>query len=534
MTNSDPESSEDHTRQAGIRRSAAIISAGNVASRILGLIREQVIAFLFGAGPLVDAFVVASQVPTLIYDLLIGGLLSSALVPVFSDYTNPEQRRELWRLASTVLNIVAGVMAVFVLVIEIGAPWVALAMGAGFSPETLAAATKMIRIMVPALIFFGLSGAVTGLLYTLQRFRYPALGAATFNTTVIVIGVILSKPLGIYSLAVGVLVGAGMQLIIQLPDLPRAHLQFKVDFAHPGLKRIGQLYLPILLGLVVSNIGVVIDRNLASRTGAGSIAWMRYATTLIQAPLGLISVAVSIAALPSLSRLHTAGDLSGFRDTLTRSLRLILVLIIPATFGLFVLAKPTIQLIFEHGQFTQSDTLQTTRALRLYLLGLPGAAIDWPLIFAFYARKDTLTPALVGIVVVIIYLVVAPTLAFVAGMGFLGLVAANSVQLTSHALIMIFLIHRHINMMRNSGLGTTLVKSTFSALIMATLVWVMHTQVLSVLNPSRVLDQSIGLIIAFIFGLISYIVLALILRVEEIHEVWALLRLKFPSRLDHR
>ncbi|MBS1252667.1 MAG: Lipid II flippase MurJ [Anaerolineales bacterium] len=516
----------------GIARSAAIVSAGNLASRALGLVREQVIAYLFGAGPLVSAFVVASQVPTLIYDLLIGGLLSSALVPVFSDYAAPERRRELWRLASIVFSLVASVMAIFVLAIEIGAPWVALAMGAGASPDapnTLAATTRMIRVMVPALLFFGLSGASTGLLYTLKRFRFPAFGAAAFNATVITVGTLLAKPFGIYSLAGGILIGAGMQLAIQLPDLPWRRLRFEIDLSHPGLRRIGRLYLPILLGLVVSNIGVIIDRNFAFRTGAGSIAWMRYATTLIQAPLGLVSVAVSLAALPSLSQRHVAGDLAGFRRTLARGLRMILVLIIPATIGLFVLATPVIQLLFEHGEFTAFDTRQTSNALRLYLLGLPGAAIDWPLIFAFYARKDTLTPALVGVAAVLIYLAIAPTLAFVAGMGFLGLVAANSVQLTSHAVIMLILLHRRIDGVRGSRLPETVVKSSTAALAMGGVVWVVADQLPSLIELPGAAGTLTIVGSAAAVGLTVYGLLAALLRLEEIHLVWARLRQKVST-----
>lgn len=510
----------------GIARSAAIISAGNIASRVLGLVRVQVIAYLFGGGRFVDAFVVASQVPTLIYDLLIGGLLSSALVPVFSDYTAPERRPELWRLASIVFSLVASAMAVFVLAIELGAPWVALAMGAGFDPDTLAATTRMIRIVVPALLFFGLSGASTGLLYTLKRFRYPAFGAAVFNATVITVGVLLARPLNIYSLALGVLIGAGVQLAIQLPDLPRAHLRFQIDLSHPGLRRIGRLYLPIVLGLVVSSIGTVIDRNLASRTGAGSIAWMRYATTLIQAPLGLVSVAISLAALPSLSQLHVAGDLDGFRRTLARGLRMILVLIIPATVGLFVLAEPVIRLLFQHGEFAAFDTLQTSQALRRYLLGLPGAAIDWPLIFAFYARKDTLTPALVGVAAVMIYLIVGPTLAFVAGMGFLGLVIANSVQLTSHAAIMLILLHRRIDGVRGSKLAETAIKTGVAASVMGAAVWVSAGRLPSIIGLAGITGQIIIVGTATLVGLATYSLLATLLQVEEVALIWTRLRSK--------
>ncbi|MFQ5343869.1 MAG: murein biosynthesis integral membrane protein MurJ [Anaerolineae bacterium] len=514
-----------------IARSAAIISGGNIASRVLGLVREQVIAYLFGAGPLVSAFVVASQVPTLIYDLLIGGLLSSALVPVFSDYAAPERRSELWRLASIVFSLIASVMAVFVLVIEVGAPWVALAMGGGFDPATLAATTRMIRIVAPALLFFGISGASTGLLYTLKRFRFPAFGAAAFNATVITVGALLARPVGIYSLAIGILAGAGVQLAIQLPDIPKTHLRFQIDLSHPGLRRIGRLYLPIVLGLMVSSIGTIIDRNLASRTGEGSIAWMRYATTLIQAPLGLVSVAISLAALPSLSQLHVAGDLDGFRLTLARGLRMILVLIIPATIGLFVLAQPVIHLLFQHGEFVASDTQRTSDALRLYLLGLPGAAIDWPLIFAFYARKDTLTPALVGVVAVLIYLVVAPTLAFVAGMGFLGLVIANSVQLTSHAAIMLILLHRRIDGVRGSRLGETLVKAGLAGLVMGGAVWVVASRLPSILGLTGITGELLIVGSATLIGLITYGFLATLLRVEEFGLIWTRVRQKLTARV---
>jgi len=503
----------------GLARSAAIISAGNVASRVLGLVRETVIANLFGASPLVSAFVVASQVPTMIYDLLIGGLLSSALVPVFSDYAAPERREELWQLASIVFSLVAVVMAGFALVLELAAPWVAWAMGGGFSPATLAATTRMIRIVVPALLFFGLSGASTGLLYTLKRFTYPAFGAAAFNATVILTALALGRALDVYSLAVGVLLGAAVQLAIQFPDLRRARLRFHLDLSHPGLRRIGQLYLPIVLGLVISNIGVVIDRNLASRTGDQSIAYMRYATTLIQAPLGLVSVAISLAALPSLAQLYAAGDLDGFRQTLARGLRMVLVLMIPATVGLFVLAPQVVGLLFEHGVFHGSDTVPTARALRLYLLGLPGAAIDWPLIFAFYARKDTLTPALVGVAAVLIYLLTGPPLAFFLGMGFLGLVLANSIQLTSHAVIMLVLLHRRMDGLRGGRLGITAGKATLAAAVMGGAVWGTARWLATQVPPGTLAGEVIVVGGGLAIGVAVYGVLGLALGVEELRLV---------------
>lgn len=513
--------------EPGLARSAAIVSAGNLASRVLGLARIQVIAYLFGTGPLVDAFFVASQVPTLIYDLIIGGLLSSALVPVFSDYADPERRPELWRLASVIFSLIASVMAVFVVLVELGAPLIALVMGGlgqGFDTATLYATTRMIRIMAPALVFFGLSGASTGLLYTLKRFRYPAFAAAVFNATIITAGLLLARTLGIYSLAVGVLAGAGLQAAMQLPDLPRRHLHFRIDFSHPDVRRIGRLYLPILLGLVVSSVGVVIDRNLASRTGPGSITWMANATTLIQGALGLVAVAVSLAALPSLAQYHVAGDLAGFRQTLARGLRMILVLIVPATVGMFLLARLLIRLLLEHGQFTSFDTRQTSDALRLYLVGLPGAAIDWPLIFAFYARKDTLTPALVGVVTVLIYLLVAPTLAFGLGIGFLGLVIANSVQLTSHGLIMLVLVHRRIGSLHGSGVGVTFAKTAAAAAVMAGSVALIGRGLPVIVAVTGVTGQVLTVGLTVTVGAAVYATVATWLGVSEVRLIWTKVR----------
>ncbi len=286
----------------GIAKAAGILSLGNVASRVLGLVRETVKADLFGASPEVSAFVVAAQVPTIIYDLLIGGLLSAALVPVFSDYASPEKRRELWHIFSIVVSLAVVILSLVVVLLELFAPQVAWVLGGGFDAQLQAVTTKMIRIILPAVLFFGLSGMVTGLLYTLKRFTYPAFGAAIYNAGIITCALLLADKVSIYSLALGILLGAMLQLAIQLPDLRDVRFAFSLDLSHPALRRIVGLYLPVVLGLVISQIGIAIDRNLASRTGGESIAWMQYATRLIQLPIGLVSAAISLAILPTLSQ----------------------------------------------------------------------------------------------------------------------------------------------------------------------------------------------------------------------------------------
>lgn len=459
----------------GMVRAASLIAAGNITSRILGLARETVIAGLFGATGLVSAFEAAQRIPIMLFDLLVGGMISSALVPVFSEYAERD-RAALWQLASLVLSLGVVVLAGVVLLVELAAPQVAVLLVGGFDDTLLAVTTRLLRITTPAVLFLSLSGVLTGLLYALKRFALPAFTAALFNATIVAVALVGVKMfnLGIEVLAVGLLLGALLQVLLQLPGLSDARLRFTIDLHHPGLRRIGKLYLPVILGLVISLVAVALDRNFASRTGPQSIAWMRFATTIIQFPLGLVSAAISLAILPTLSRLAAgtgqAAAANEFIDTLATGLRLVLVLIIPATVALFVIATPVIALLFQHGRFTPFDTRQTVLALRLYLPGLTFAAIDQPLIFAFYARQNTLTPALVGLLAVGFYLAAAllPTLARPLQMT--DLVLANSIQWIGHALVMIWLTNR-MAPLQGRGIALTAVKALAASLVMGLVLW---------------------------------------------------------------
>lgn len=493
----------------GIAGAAGIIGAGNIVSRVLGLIRELVIADYFGASPFLSAFRVASQVPTMIFDLLIGGMLSSALVPVLSDYADT-RRKELWELASVLFSLAAVLLTALIVLLELGAPAVAWLLGGGFEPEVLAMTTRLIRIVLPAVLVFGISGIAIGVLYSLQRFAYPAFGAAIYNLGLILSAVFFAAWLDVYALAVGIALGALLQFALLAPGLRDGHFRFALNLSHPGLRRILKLYLPIVLGLVVSQIGIAIDRNLASRTGGESIAWMQYATNLVQFPLGLVAAAISLASLPSLARSDYAGDAAAYERTLGISLRMVLVLLIPATLGLFALAQPVVALIFQHGEFGPHDTVQVANALRFYLIGLTFAGIDQLLIFAFYARKNTLTPALVGVAAVGIYLAVA--LMLIRPLGMIGLVIANSCQLTGHALIMLFLLRKSLG---RSRIGTTALKSLAAAGGMALAVHWSARQVAAVLGSAGFIPWLAQVGVGGVVGLMVYAVLISALRVDE-------------------
>jgi len=430
--------------ERGLARSAGVLAIGSLVSRMLGLVREIVIAAIFGATGQVSAFRVAAQVPTLLYDFLVGGMLSAALVPVLSDYAQ-RGRREFVHVVGALVSIFIVLLTALVIGLELAAPLLANLLAGGFrtsDPALLDLTVQLIRWLAPAVWFLSMAGVLMAVLYALQRFTLPAVATAVFNLGIVAAAPSLAPSIGIFSLAVGLLLGSLAQLMLMFFDVRRAGvpLSLRIDLRHPALRRILWLYLPIAAGLVVSLFQVGLDRRLASATGEQSIAWMANATTLQQMPLGLISVAISLAALPRLSQYFAAGNNAAYRQTLARGLRMVWMLVLPAGVVLWLLGAPITRLLFERGAFTAADTAQVVQALNIYLLGMLFAAVDFPLNFAFYARFNTWLPALVGVISVAIY--VAAALLLVEPLGFLGLVWADTAKQAGHAAIMVLLLWR--------------------------------------------------------------------------------------------
>jgi putative peptidoglycan lipid II flippase len=427
---------------ASLARNAGLLSLGNIASRVFGLLREMVIAIYFGPSGEVSAFRVASQVPTILYDFLIGGMLSAALVPVLSDYARRERHLFAY-LVGVLLSVFALVLAVVALALAWMAPLLAGLLAGGFRaehPELLQLTTILIRSLAPVVWVFGMAGVITAVLYARQRFTAPAVATTLFNLGIVVVTPLLAWRFGVFCLVLGIGVGSLAQLLLLIWDLRRADIpwRFQVNWRHPALRKIIQLYAPIAAGLVISLVQVGLDRRLATGTGEQSVAWMANATTLQQLPLGLISVAISLAALPRLSQYFAAGQEVEFRRTLGRGLRMVLLLMAPAAVTLWLLGAPITRLIFEHGEFKPADTLAVGRALNIYVLGMLFAAVDFPLNYAFYARNNTLLPALVGVFSVLVYTMTA--FALVQPAGYLGLVWADTAKQASHVLVMLMLL----------------------------------------------------------------------------------------------
>lgn len=518
-----------------IAKNASLIALGNIVSRVLGLLRDILIADYFGAKGVVSAFRTAEFIPRQFYDLLVGGMISSALVPVFSEYAE-KNRPVLWQVASLILSLALVALGIVVLGTELFAPQIATLLGANDLDPVLT--TRLIRITLPAMLFLSLSGILTGLLQALNRFTFPAFTAAVFNAAIVVVtfvGVSLFEA-GIEVVAIGLLVGSILQIVIQLPGLRAAKLHFELDLKHPVLRQIGRLYQPIILGLLVTFFQTSLDRRLANGTGESSLSWMVNATTLIQFPMGLVVVAISLATLPTLSR-YAAQTLSApstparqasneqFMQTLAEGITFVLILIVPAAVALWVLGKPIIDLLFEHGAFTPYDTTQTNLALRFYLIGIIFAAVDQLLIFAFYARQNTLTPALVGVASVGVYLLAVWLPSLLRPLQMLDLVLADSLKHCGHVVLMLWLISR-VGSLKQRGLGATLWKSGLAAGIMGLALWGVTEWLPYWLPPTSTLNELLLVLAGTLTGGLVYWAGLALLKVKALSILTQLVRQK--------
>ena len=507
----------------GLARSASIIALGNVASRVLGLVRDTVKSHYFGATGAVSAYELAVIVPVTVYDLLVGGMVSSALVPVFSEYLAREKREDLWRLAGALLTLITVVMAAFVLLIQVTAPAIAAFMAPKYSPELRALFVQLLRVLVFSLFFLSLSAVLTGLLYALKRFTLPTFTAALFNLGIVLGALALHKALGVVSLAIGLLIGSALQVAVQLPGLRGVRLRLRFDWRHAGLRRIGRLYLPIILGLVISNLAVLISAKLIAATGEQSVAWNDYATSLMQFPLGLVVTAVSVAILPTLSQKAVTSEVE-FKATLAQGLKLVMALIIPAVAGMILLAHPINALLYEHGTFTARDTEMVSLVLRVQMIGVFFAAIDQPLIFAFYARKDTLTPALVGMAGVGVYLLIAFVVSRLRPLTLFDLVFANDAQLAAHALVMLALFRRRMGGFGDASVWATFARAGLASLVMATLAWGASAGVQAINLPAELASRLLAVVLPGTVGVVAYFWLAALLNIGEVRLAVDLIR----------
>lgn len=390
-------------KQSGkIAKSASTVSVAVMCSRVLGLVREQIFAGMFGAGLAYDAFVVAFRIPNLLRDLFAEGALSAAFITVFTDYDTNKSKKETWQLASNVLVFFGILLSCLTLLGIFFADSLVHLLASNFSEISGKTDLTILltRIMLPFLVFISLSAVFMGILNAKGKFFVPAMASTFFNMGSIVGGVSFAFLLpqfgypAIVGMALGTLLGGIMQLCMQIPALRKCGFRFtpRLRINDPGLKRIVTLMIPAIIGLSPTQINIFINTNFASSCAEGSVSWLNYAFRLVQLPIGVFGVALSIAAMPVLARHSAQKDIQGMKETMVSSLTMVFSLTIPATIGLILLAEPIIRIIFERGAFTSFDTIATANTLAFYAIGLFAYSANKILVPVFYALEDTRYP----------------------------------------------------------------------------------------------------------------------------------------------
>lgn len=508
-----------------------------MCSRVLGLVREQVFAGLFGAGYTYDSFVVAFRIPNLLRDLFGEGALSAAFVTVFSAYDTNRSKEDTWRLASNVLTFIMVLLSIISLlgVYFSGSIVTLLAPDFGLIAGKAELTEKLTRIMLPFLVFISLSAVVMGILNTKGRFFVPAMASSFFNLGSIVGGVSLAFILprygqpAIVGMAIGTLVGGLLQFGMQLPTLFKTGFRYSpvLDLSDPGLRRILKLMIPATIGLSATQINLFINTNFAASCAEGSVSWLYYAFRLVQLPIGIFGVALSIAMLPVLAKQAAQKNIAEMKETMVSSLTLVLALTLPATAGLILLSEPIIRLIFEHGAFTAADTFATAQTLALYAIGLFAYSSNKILVPAFYALDKTRYPVIASFMAIGINIIIV-TLT-IDRFQHLSIALSTSCTMFINFLFLITVLYINLNGFSVSYLMKGLVKILLATAALTGFLWFSLPKCKSWLEGS-LLQQGLSLTLLITVAAILYGVVLHFAKLSELNILTDNIRTRFLKR----
>jgi len=430
------------TSAASLARSGLIVAATYLIARILGYVRVLIIGTTFGAGADLDAFFAAFRIPDLIFQLVAAGAVASALVPMVAGLIATGEQARAWHLVSTVANLMLIALALLALVAFVAAAPLVAAITPGFDAAELARTVDLTRIMLVAPILLALGAVATSALNADRRFGASAVAPIVYNLAIIGAAVFLSGPLGVTGLALGVVVGSLGHLVVQLPALARAGYRYvpRIDLSDDQARRALALMGPRVLGLGVTQITFVVMTSLASNLGAGAISAYTIAFALVQIPLGVIGIPLGIVIFPSLSRELAIGRTDNYVELLTRSLRILIFVMLPITALAMVLRLQIVELLLGYGRFDQAAVQLTSDTLLLFMLGLMAYSAIGVLARAFYARQDTRTPVGAAILAVAVNISLGVLLVGPLGLPALGLSIATAEWI--EALVLLWVLRR--------------------------------------------------------------------------------------------
>ncbi len=509
-------------------KAAGIISLAVMCSRLLGLLREQIFAALFGGGLAMDAFTAAFRIPNLLRDLFAEGALSTAFVTTFSKTIARGGDEDAWRLANKVATLTALTLGLLCAAGMIYADSLVALLAPGFDPEKAALTAHLTRIMFPFILLVSLAALVMGMLNAKNVFGMPAMASSFFNIGSIIGGVGLGfwldphfGPRALIGLAFATVFGGALQLMVQLPSLARLGYRFRPDihWRDPGVKSILLLMGPAVIAASTTQFNVLVNSMFASTLGDGRIFWLAIAFRLMQLPIGLFGVALGTVTLPLLSRLAVAGRMDTFRGELARAMRWAFLLAVPSTVGLMMLAEPIISVLYQHGKFNAYQAGEAAGALRFYAIGLAGYAALKVLVNAFYALERRKTPMLVSFLAVGLNLLLNWIFTFRLGWGHRGLAFSTGCIATINFLFLYLLMQHHLRGLESRRLIALLGKVGVACAVLAAVCAAGSHWLLADWQEQSLLLKLAALLATITAGALAFGGCGVLLHVEEIKEL---------------
>ena len=509
-------------------KAAGLIGLAVMCSRLLGLLREQIFAALFGGGMAMDAFTAAFRIPNLLRDLFAEGALSMAFVTTFSKTIARGGDEDAWRLANKVATMTASLLGVLCIAGMVFSPQLVALLAPGFGPEKAALTAQLTRIMFPFILLVSIAALVMGMLNAKNRFGMPAMASSFFNIGSIVGGVVLGYWIdphfgtrALIGLAFATVIGGALQLAVQLPSLARLGYRFRPDihWRDPGVKAILLLMGPAVIAASTTQINVLVNSMFASTLGDGAIFALAIAFRLMQLPLGLFGVALGTVTLPLLSRLVVAGKTQEFRSELARAIRWALLLTLPSMAGLMMLAEPIISVLYQHGKFTADQAAQAAGALRFYAIGLGGYAALKVLVNAFYALDRRKTPMLVSFLAVGTNLLFNWVFTFRLGWGYQGLAFSTGCVAAFNFLLLYFLMQSHLAGLESRRLLLMLVKVAVASASLVAVCAASSHWLLADWQHQAFLPKIAALLATVMAGAGAFAGTGILLHIEELKEL---------------
>ncbi len=513
--------------RGGVARPAGIVAFFTFLSRILGLVRDMVVASLFGAASHADAFFVAFRIPNLLRRLVAEGALTAAFLPVYVEYLETRSEEDAQRVVNITFTLLAMALALLTLAGILLSPWVITIFAPGFTdlPEKFELAVSLNRIMFPYIFFISLVALCMGTLNAKGHFAAPAASPILLNIFMITGALLLSRWFDppIFGLAVGVLLGGFFQLLLQVPALAKmkVRIRFRFSLRDPAVARIGRLFLPAAFGAAVYQLNIFVSTLIASFLPEGSISYLWYASRLLEFPLGVFGVALATAAFPILSRESSRNDVGRFQQITDDTLRLVTFICLPAMVGLIMLRVPIIQVLFQRGAFGAETTLRTAEALLYYCLGLWPIAVARILVAAFYSLQDTATPVKLSLVAFVANVILC--LVLMGPMLHAGLALANSLSSLLNAGLLFYFYKRKVGAWGLGWVKDTGIKVSLASLGMGLCLWLVMQGVQWVPDAPLV-TRCLQLTLYVSAGAVAYVLVCILCKVREVRTLAGILR----------